>query len=541
MTEEQLRLLMEGKEDEHCEFKEAKHKFSFDELCEYCVAFANEKGGKLVMGVTNNKPRLVVGSKAFPKVEEEKFKLLQALNFRVNIHELDLQEGRVLVFDTPSRPIGTPLQFKGRFWMRSGESLVPMTADQIKRINEESLGPDFSEGTIANSSIDLLDPSAVNVFRERWIKKTGNASLATVSDSQLLEDAELAVDGQLTAAALILLGTKTTLGRHLGQAEIIWEYRAAEGQIAASKRLEFRQGFLTFHDELWNLINARNVVTTVREGLFRRVIPAFNEDAVREAILNAVCHRDYRLGGSVFIRQYPKRLQLSSPGGFPDGITAENIMRKQHPRNRRLAQACEKCGLAERSGQGMDRIFDASLREGKGLPDFSGTDAYEVVLTLQGEVIDPPFVHLIELAADRNIILTTEHLVVLDEIRKGAPLSEASLRLAPHLVAIGLVEKKRRGTKNSLILSRSMYGYLGETGVYTREKGLSAERNKALLKQCIEHCGSIGASLDDFRDVLNTVEDRQIRQLVYELRDAGEISVIGRAKQARWFLAEGDV
>lgn len=165
-----------------------------------------------------------------------------------------------------------------------------------------------------------------------------------MTDQQLLEDSKLSIDGELTVAALILLGTRKALGVHLPQCEVIMEYRSMEGQIAASQRHEFRQGFLLFHDELWNSINIRNEVVSVRDGLFRSDIPTFNEDAVREAVLNAICHRDYRIGGSVFVRQFPRRLEISSPGGFPEGITPDNILRKQSPRNRRLAEACSKCG-----------------------------------------------------------------------------------------------------------------------------------------------------------------------------------------------------
>ena len=422
--------------------------------------------------------------------------------------------------------------------MRSGGSLVLMLADKIRGIVEESQNDDFSSNQIDALDLSLLDAGAVSIFRERWHRKTGNAAVLAMPDEQVLEDSELTIDGRMTLAALILLGTHKAVGRYLAQSEVIWEYREGESNISASQRVEYRSGFLTYHNELWNLINARNTVISIREGLFRSDIPAFNEDAVREAILNAVCHRDYRLGGSVFIRQFPKRMEISSPGGLPDGITEENIIRKQFPRNRRLAQACEKCGLVERSGQGMDRIYNASLREGKGQPNFSGTDDYEVRLHLQGEVIDPLFVQLLELASGRDITLTVQHLIVLDDIRQGISLSDDSAKLVPHLINIGLVERIRKSKRSDLILSRGMYTYLGQTGVYTRERGLAKETNKELLLQCIRDCGPHGASLEEFRQVLHTLDDRQIRHLVYELKEADKIFLLGRAKSARWTIAE---
>jgi ATP-dependent DNA helicase RecG len=537
MTVDLVNKLIEGKEDEHCEFKEAKNSFNFDDLCRYCVGLANERGGKLILGVTNKRPRKVVGTAAYHNVEDTAHRLLQSVKMRVEIEPVAHPDGRVLIFHIPPRPVGYPLHYEGAYLMRSGESLVPMSSDQLRRIYNEARGIDFSAEICPDATVNDLDPAALAVFRDRWHKKTGNSTILEMSDEQLLEDSELTVDGKITYAGLILLGTRKALGRYLAQAEVILEYRSAEGQIASSQRFEFRQGFLAMHDELWNQINVRNDVTSVRDGLFRRDIPAFNEDAVREAVLNAVCHRDYQLGGSVFVRQYPRRLQISSPGGLPDGITPENILQKQSPRNRRLAEACAKCGLVERSGQGMDRIFDASLREGKGLPDFTGTGEHEVVLTMRGEVIDDRFLQLLDLAEKYNISLNVYHLVVLDMIRQSeAPPPEAR-HLVDHLIAIGLLERVGKGRQRHLVLSRGMYRYLGEPGTYTRYAGLDRETNKELILKHIRDSGGRGAALSEFRQVLPQLTEPQVRHMVYELRDEGKVRLVGWSGSARWHLA----
>ena len=104
--------------------------------------------------------------------------------------------------------------------------------------------------------------------------------------------------------------------------------------------------------------------------------------SVREAILNAVSHRDYRHPGSVFVRQYPRRLEIVSPGGFPTGITPDNIIDKQFPRNRRIAETFLRCGLVERAGQGANRMLVEAVRDSKPLPDYSRSDEHEVFLSL---------------------------------------------------------------------------------------------------------------------------------------------------------------
>jgi ATP-dependent DNA helicase RecG len=527
--------LLHADENERCEFKEAKTSFNKERLIEYCVALANELGGKLILGVTNKKPRQVVGSRAFQNLEEVKHDLLTTLRLRVEVEEVICTEGRVLIFSVPPRPIGTPWHIEGRYLMRSGESLVSMSADQLQKIFAES-SPDFSAEVCERASLDDLDPMAIEIFRKRWSEKNGNATTLTLPVSQLLEDSELTVGGKITYAALILLGNRPALGRFLANAEVILEYRSTEEQIASSQRFEYRQGFLTFHDELWKQVNARNDVTPIRDGLFRREIPALNEDAVREAMLNAVCHRDYRLGGSVFIRQYPARFEIISPGGFPVGITPDNILKRQLPRNRRLAEACGRVGLVERSGQGMDRIYNSALREGKSRPQFTGTDDYQVALTLYGEILDVRFLHLLDLAKQKDIPLSLEHLMVLDHIRQSYKPTGEMEDSVRYLIQIGLLERVGKGRGSKVILSRGMYRALGEAGTYTRYSGLDKETNKQLIIKHIRTCGRRGATLHEFRQVLPQLTDPQIRHLVYDLRDAGEIQLVGWAKNARWVL-----
>src|SRR5262249_27966034 len=159
--------------------------------------------------------------------------------------------------------------------------------------------------------------------------------------------------------ALLMFGTREALGRYqLAHAEVIFEYRSQEASGPPAQREEFRQGFLPTLDALWSLVNLRNDIQPFQDGLVVLGIPTFNELAVREPILNAVVHRDYRQGGSVFVRQFPRRLEITSPGGFPPGITTENVLWKQNPRNRRIAEAVAKCGLVERSGQGMNLMYE---------------------------------------------------------------------------------------------------------------------------------------------------------------------------------------
>jgi len=289
-NEEKLAALLETKEDEHLEFKEAKERFDFEILVKYCVALANEGGGSMVLGVTDKRPRKVVGTKSFENLERTKAGLLERLHLRISVDEVHHPHGRIIVFEVPPRPIGMAIQYKGAYWMRSGEDLVPMTPDMLKRIFEES-GPDFSAEICRQARLNDLSEEGIERFRAIWFRRSGNTALQELSPTQLLEDAELIIEGGITYAALILTGTRKALGKFLAQAEVIYEYRASEASIPYQQRKEMREGFFLIYESLWETINLRNDIFHYQDGLFRQDIPTFNESVVREAILNAVSHR----------------------------------------------------------------------------------------------------------------------------------------------------------------------------------------------------------------------------------------------------------
>ena len=344
----------------------------------------------------------------------------------------------------------------------------------------------------------------------------------------------------MTRAALILLGTNAALGRHLPQAEVIFEYRGSPSSISHQQRIELRQGFLMFLDTLWNTINLRNEVVQYQDGLFRRDVPVMNETVVREAILNAVTHRDYRLPGSIFVKQYPREMEIASPGGFPAGITVDNLLRKQSPRNRRIAEACARCGLVERSGQGVDRMFEESLKEGKARPNFTGTDAHQVTITLMGEVQNPEFIRFLErVSAKRQISFSVEDLLILDTISQGAkPESADAKGPLVRLVDTGVVEKSGHGRGVKYVLSRSFYSFLGKTGAYTRKRGLDRETNKALLLKHITESDAAGCALSELEQVLPALSNSQVQKLLQELKADGKVFVSGLRRHARWLPGE---
>ena len=413
-----------------------------------------------------------------------------------------------------------------------------MTPDMLKRIFAETQ-PDFSAEVCPSADLGDLDRRAIDLFRDKWAARARRSDLASFEPEQLLIDADLYLPARgLTYAALILFGTDSAMARLLGQAELIFEYRSDPASIPYQQRQEFRRGLLLFHDELWSLINLRNDIHSVRDGPYRRDIVALNEDAVREAVLNAVCHRDYRLYGPTYVRQSPRRLEIVSPGGFPPDVNPSNVLFRQSPRNRRLAEALARCGLVERSGQGADRMFQASLAEGKLPPDFSATTPESVCVVLNGVVQDEAFVTFLErITAEKQSHFSVIDLVVLDAVHRGLGIPEMMRARLTELVALGAVERLDR---SRLVLSRSFYILKGKPGEYTRRAGLDRNTRKELLVKHIAASGTNGAPIEELAQVLPDASRNELKVLLRELRKAGRAHTRGMTRGARWYSGGGD-
>lgn len=534
-TPEEFAAYLAAPEGARFEFKEARNSFEFDDLVKYCVALANEGGGKILLGVTDRRPRRVVGSQAFNQPGRTEAGIFERISQRVRIEEYNHQGQRVLIAHVPARLPGTAWNDRGRYWMRAGDALTPMSDAQLRAIHAE-VAPDFSGQVCEGARVADLSATAVADFRARWAARNDRARSWT--DEQTLRNAELVRDGAVTNAALLLFGTAEALARVLPQGEVIFEYRSGLAAGPAQDREEFREGFLLYHDRLWNRINQRNDRQSYQDGLFRTEIPTFDEAIIREALLNAFCHRDYRLEGSVFVRQYQRRMEITSPGGFPSGVTVENVLDEQNPRNRRLAEALGRCGLIERAGQGINLMFERCIRQSKALPDFSGTAPHEVRVILSGNVTNPTFLRFLQQVGDETLAsFDTRDLLVLDRLQREENLTPDLRNRLPRLTQLGVVESIGRGRGVRYLLSRRFYAALGQRGAYTRQRGLDRAQNKALLLRHLQDHADVGCPMSELQQVLPSQSRAYVSRLLSELREEGGASLEGTRRWARWFPA----
>ena len=204
--------------------------------------------------------------------------------------------------------------------------------------------------------------------------------------------------------------------------------------------------------------------------------------------------------------------------------------------NYAIAEAFAKCGLVERSGQGMNLMFEQSIRQGKPTPDFTGTDDYNVVLTLHGQIQDLRFLQFLEKVGRETLAsFGTHDFLTLDLIHREQPVPDNLKPSAQKLLELGVIERVGRGRGTRHILSRRFYAALRKKGVYTRKKGLDRETNKQLLLKHTKDNAEEGTTLTELQQVLPSSSKGAIQWMLRELKKEGKVRLVGRTKGARWY------
>ena len=535
MNIDELYEIIKNPEDRNLELKSAKNSFSVTkDLPDYCAALSNEGGGKLILGV--NEVGKIVGTRAFENtLNTLPHEMLNKIKIRVDIEEITTQEGRVLVFHIPPRLKGQITKSTGdyKYPVRSGESLVEMDTSTIKRILQEQ-EDDFSSMIVKGLEISNLVPEALIKLKQLWAGKAQRNDFLKISDRQMLSNLGLLTQNGLNYTALILLGDKESLEKYIPDSEIIFEWRQEPNKISHDHRSIWRAAFILSYDEIWKDIDSRNSRMPYQEGFIQREIFAFEEKSIREALMNAVAHRDYAIKGrSIFIKASPELFKIESPGSLPVGITVDNILTNSAWRNRKLAETLEKAGLVERSGQGLNDIFYQTIKDGKGLPDLSETTDYEVVLKIPAKVTDKQFVSFLEeIANKQQKTFSLEEIYELEKIRIGEGKSD--LKYKKKFLDMGVVERTGSGKGTRYILSHKYYAHEGQVGLHTRLLGLSRAQKKELI---ISHLRKNGRGyMKDFKDAFPELDRMAISNILRELRTEEKTEYIGRTSKGYWQL-----
>ncbi len=315
----------------------------------------------------------------------------------------------------------------GVFQRRVGKQCLPMSPADVLAFQSERAGLDYSALPLGQARYpDDVDSQALERLRAEIVLRS--PALAQQADRDLLGSLRLLADDgteptRLTVAGGLLLGRAETLHRDLPQAEVAYFRQRTETDIRLSERLYLPLPLLL--RRLKELIEADNEVHSFLLGLQRIDVPALPQAVYREAILNAVAHRNYGLPGNVVLRHFPDRLEVMSPGGFPAGVSPANILRQVVSRNRLLAEVLQRVGYVERAGYGVDMMYVQMLRLGKEPPWFI-PDELSVRVVIRDTIFDEPFVSFVQRRLRADSPPTLEHLLVLSHLKRNLELDLAT-------------------------------------------------------------------------------------------------------------------
>lgn len=455
MTHDQLQALLQtliaGWEHECVEFKDANDNFSTSDIGKYFSALSNEanlrnqESAWLVFGVDNTS-RTVIGS-AYRENRERLHSLKKQIadgtdpgsTFR-EIHELQLPQGRVVLFEIPPAPRGIPIGWNGHYYARNNESLEALSIVKLDELRAQGAAEDWSAVVCANATIDHLDPAALIKAREIFATTHGQRLSSDVigswDNATFLDKAKLTIDGGITRAALLLLGRDESthfLNPHVAQ--ITWKLEGPEQDYE-----HFHPPFLLETSRLYQRI--RNVrLRLERPGeLIPVEFPKYDQRIVLEALHNCIAHQDYRRCERILVIERPGELVFSNAGDFYDGRPDDYVLGNRTPRryrNRFLAEAMFKLRMMDTLGYGIREImFRGQMARYLPLPDYDLTDPAHVTMTLSGRFIDENYSRALLMRTDIGL----PEAMALDAVQKhlsADPVVLARLRRS------GLVEGRR--------------------------------------------------------------------------------------------------
>lgn len=365
-------------ENEVVEFKQAGSDYDTDKIGEYFSALSNEASLRgverawLVFGI-NDKTRAIVGTdyrRDVDRLQGLKSQIAQSTEPSItvrNIHVLDDERGRVVLVEIPAAPRGIPISWKGHYYARAGESRVPLGLDKLDEIRQQTLSQDWTAQTVTGASLDDLDEAAVRRARESFAKKYANRFSSDEVErwplSVFLDRARITQDGQITRAALLLLGQAKSAWRLSPHpAQLSWKLDGPERAYE-----HFGPPFLLETTRLYQRIRNIQLRLLPDDQLLPVEVSKYDQKIVLEALHNCLAHQDYTRNGRVVVTERPDRLVFENEGSFFEGQPGDYFDGTKIPRRYRnpfLAQAMAELNMIDTMGYG---IHDMHARQASGI------------------------------------------------------------------------------------------------------------------------------------------------------------------------------
>jgi ATP-dependent DNA helicase RecG len=546
MNEHEIGKLIQLGESLMLEFKSDMKCLPDRDLVAAVVSLANTDGGNLLLGVEDDGTVTGLHANHFnvsgiPSLIANKTN--PAISVRVERCELhDKSIARISV--PKSRQLVSTsegLLLRRRLKLDGTPEAVPFYPQEFIQ-RQSSLGlVDPSAMVLEEVDASHLDPLQRIRIRNAIKKYGGEQSLLALADEELdgaLGLIRIVGDRQHpTVAGLLLLGTEALLRTHVPAYEVAFQVlRGTEVRVNEF----YRKPLIETFEEVELQFKPWVIEEELEVGLYRVPIPNYDRRAFREGFVNALVHRDFSRLGAVHVKIDNSGLNISSPGGFIEGVNLSNLLvAAPQSRNPLLADSIKRIGLAERTGRGIDRIYEGMLRYGRPEPDYGLSNPYLVNLFMANVDADREFLRMVVEQHERLGEPLVEPLIVLSRLKDErrlttselAPLlqkSEAQARfLLEKLLETGLIEAHGSGRGRSYTLSAKVYQQTGQKAAYVRQAGFDAIQQEQMVLKFIHAHGQIKRA-----DVMELcrLDRNQAYRLLSRMKESGQIKQIGEQK-----------
>lgn len=538
------------KEDLLNEFKSDRKKLSDDDIVEAVVAFSNTEGGKFYLGVEDN------GEISGLHKAHKNSSGLAALiaNRTVPPVSVDVENKQDYIVITVRKSRSIIAASSGKILRRrlkaNGEpENAPMYPHEINTRLSTLNMLDYSALAVPDAVYEDLDSNERERLRDIIKKYSGEKNLLELDDEELDKALRLVVhDGDRvvpTYCGLLLIGKAERIQELMPTARAVFQVLSGTDVVFNE---EVNGALLSVFEKMETYMTARNSEAEIEEGLFRISVFDFDKRAFREALVNAFCHRDYTMLGRVRVEINDDGLVISNPGGFVEGVNINNLLTAEpHGRNPALADVMKRIGLAERTGRGIDRIFEGSLLYGKPMPDYSESTDTLVKLFIPRGLPDKAFAKMISDEQGRiGRALPINSLLILNELKRSSRSTIAELSETIHssesktksavekLVESGMLEAVGTGKGRYYTLSVQVYRRNKTTAEYVRQRGISEVRHpEMIIELAAKNDGKITRA--DVIELLKIDENRAYRALK-DLVSQGKLRPEGKGRYSYYVL-----
>lgn len=548
-----LQHLLSRVENEVVEFKAAKNNFDIDDLGKYFSALSNEANlrerdfGWLVFGV-DNKTHEVVGTNfkdgdvALNRLKQDMAQhTTDNLIFR-DIVPLMIDSKRVLLFQIPATPRNIVMHWKGIAYSRDGESLKPINQTKRDEIRYQSPIPDWTAQLVPNATTNDLDELAVATAKVMYKKVHASNISGEEVDAWSLEEflshSNMMRDGQLTRAAILLLGKPIALDKiHPTVAQITWTLQDEEEIVDDYEH--FGIPFLLTVDKVLSKIRNKTMRELPGGTLFPDTMKQYDDYTIREALNNAIAHQDYTLRQRIVFVESPGKLYYGNGGDFMPGSiekVLENKGPQLHYRNECLCKGMVHFNMIDTVGRGIKKIYTLQRDRFFPMPDYDIDKENRMVgVTIYGKMIDEKYSAILK----NKDKLSLKECIWLDAIQKHRPVTKEAI---DHLRERKLIE----GKGSNLSISLGVARMTRQVAHYTKNKGLAFEALKKLILQLAHNAGEDGFKRVDAFEALeqtlpsgktNKAKQDYLGRILSKMAENGLLRIEGR----KWYITgEGE-